>query len=598
MFYDGKIYLAKDGDEPLYLLPDKANRHGLIAGATGTGKTVTLKVMAESFSDAGVPVFMADVKGDLAAMCRKGVETDDMKARIERFGLKDCGFDFRSYPVNYWDIFAESGLPLRTTITEMGPVLLSALLELTPTQEDILNIVYRIADDEGLLLIDTKDLRSMLAYIAENSKEYSQTYGNINKTSLNVIQRGVAALETQGANIFFGEPALNIRDWLRQDNTGKGYINILDSRSLINSPKMYAMFLLWLLSALFEVMPEVGDQALPRLIFFFDEAHLLFTDAPKALLRKIEQVVKLIRSKGVGVYFITQNPADIPNGVLAQLGNKVQHALHAYTPAEQKGIKAAADSFRANPEFDTKEVLQELGTGEALVSFLQTDGTPAMVRKAKILPPQSLMGTLDENERMQEVKSSPFYFQYAESIDRDSAYEFLQRMQIEQAEALQRQEERIAAEKEAEKERIAAEKEAERERIAAEKAEEKARIAAEKAAEKERIAAEKAAERERIAAEKAAEKARIAAEKAAEKERIAAEKAEEKARLEEERKKAAEEKKKKTAIANVAKSAGGTVGRELGKTVGSAVGGKFGKTLGGNLGASLGRGVLGTLFGK
>ncbi len=576
MYYDGKIFLAKDGEEKLCLLTDKANRHGLIAGATGTGKTVTLKVMAESFSDAGVPVFMADVKGDLAAMCRPGQESEDMKERIGRFGLAECGFQYQSYPVNYWDIFARTGLPLRTTITEMGPVLLSALLELTPTQEDILNIVFRIADDEGLLLIDSKDLRSMLAYIAENAKDYSAAYGNINKTSLNVIQRGIAALETQGADVFFGEPALNIRDWLRQDNTGKGYINILDSRSLINSPKMYAMFLLWLLSELFEVMPEVGDLDKPRMIFFFDEAHLLFTDAPKALLRKIEQVVKLIRSKGVGVYFITQNPADIPDSVLAQLGNKVQHALHAYTPAEQKGIKAAADSFRANPDFDTREVLQGLGTGEALVSFLQADGTPSMVRKARILPPQSLMGTIDEDERMAQVQNSALYYQYSESVDRDSAFEFLQRMEIEQAELLAQQAEKLAAEKAAEKERIAAEKAAEKERIAEEKA-----------AERERIAAEKAAEKARIAEEKAAEKARIAAEKAAEKERIAAEKAA-----------AAAEKKKKTAIANAAKSAAGTVGRELGKTVGSAVGGKFGKTLGGNLGASLGRGLLGTLFGK
>ncbi len=575
MYYDGKIYLAKDGEDKLFLLPNKANRHGLIAGATGTGKTVTLKVMAESFSDAGVPVFMADVKGDLAATCRPGTETEDMKARIERFALGECGFDFHAYPVQFWDLLASSGLPLRTTMTEMGPVLLASLLELTPTQEDILNIVFRIADDEGLLLLDTKDMRSMLAYVAENSKDYSAVYGNINKASLNVIQRGIAALETQGADIFFGEPALNIRDWIARDNNGKGYINILDSRSLINSPKMYATFLLWLLSELFEVMPEVGDQELPRLVFFFDEAHLLFSDAPKALVRKIEQVVKLIRSKGIGVYFVTQNPADIPDSVLAQLGNKVQHALHAYTPAEQKGLKAAADSFRANPAFDTKEVLQTLGTGEALVSFLEEDGTPAMVRSAKILPPQSRMGTLEDSERQMELNNSILALRYSEDVDRDSAYEFLQRLRIEAAEELARQAERLAAEKQAEKERIAAEKAAEKERIAAQKAEEKARIAAEKAAEKARIAAEKAAEKERIAAEKAAEKQRIAEEKAA----------------------LAEEKRKKAALASTAKTVAGTVGRELGKTVGGTFG-KFGKTLGGNLGASLGRGIMGTLFGK
>ncbi|MBQ0134032.1 MAG: DUF853 family protein [Clostridiales bacterium] len=554
MYHNGKIFIAKDGDEPLCLLCDKANRHGLIAGATGTGKTITLKVLAESFSDAGVPVFLADVKGDLAGMSRCGTDSEDMQKRIARFGLAECGFNYHAYPTNYWDIFAETGLPLRTTITEMGPVLLAQLLELTPTQEDILNIVFRIADDEGLLLLDSKDLRSMLAYVAENAKEYSNSYGNINKASLNVIQRGMAALETQGANVFFGEPALNIRDWIRQDNTGKGYINILDSRSLINNPKMYAMFLLWLLSELFEVLPEVGDAEKPKLIFFFDEAHLLFSDAPKPLLRKIEQVVKLIRSKGVGVYFITQNPADIPDGVLAQLGNKVQHALHAYTPADMKGLKAAADSFRANPAFDTREVLQTLGTGEALVSFLLEDGTPSMVRKASILPPQSRMGTISEEERMAEVNGSPLFYQYSETIDRDSAYELLQRGELQKTEQAQEEAERIAAEK---------------------------------AAEKARIAAEKAAEKERLAAEKAAEKARIAEEKAAEKERLAAEKAAEK-----------EKERKKAALTGAAKTAAGTVGRELGKTVGGAVGGKFGKTLGGNLGASLGRGILGTLFGK
>lgn len=389
MYSDQKIYAAKSGDRPLYLLPGKANRHGLIAGATGTGKTVTLKVLAESFSDAGVPVFLADVKGDLAGMCRPGIATEDMQSRIARFGLENNGFDFRSYPTSFWDIFGKSGLPLRTTMTEMGPTLLAKLLELTPTQEDILNIVFRIADEEGLLLIDSKDMRSMLAYVADNAKEYSNVYGNINKASLNVIQRGIAALETQGGDVFFGEPALNITDWIRQDNTGRGYINILDSRSLINSPRMYATFMLWMLSELFEVMPEVGDAEKPRMIFFFDEAHLLFEDAPKSLLQKIEQVVKLIRSKGVGVYFITQNPKDIPDGVLSQLGNKIQHALHAYTPADQKGLKAAADSFRVNPAFKTMDVLQELGTGEALVSFLQEDGTPGMVERAKILPPRA-----------------------------------------------------------------------------------------------------------------------------------------------------------------------------------------------------------------
>ena len=558
MYSDQKIYAAKSGDRPLYLLPGKANRHGLIAGATGTGKTVTLKVLAESFSDAGVPVFLADVKGDLAGMCRPGIATEDMQSRIARFGLENNGFDFHSYPTSFWDIFGKSGLPLRTTMTEMGPTLLAKLLELTPTQEDILNIVFRIADEEGLLLIDSKDMRSMLAYVADNAKEYSNVYGNINKASLNVIQRGIAALETQGGDVFFGEPALNITDWIRQDNTGRGYINILDSRSLINSPRMYATFMLWMLSELFEVMPEVGDAEKPRMIFFFDEAHLLFEDAPKSLLQKIEQVVKLIRSKGVGVYFITQNPKDIPDGVLSQLGNKIQHALHAYTPADQKGLKAAADSFRVNPAFKTIDVLQELGTGEALVSFLQEDGTPGMVERAKILPPQSQMGPIDDSVRDGQVKGDMLYFRYGTMVDRDSAYEFLNRRNLELARQAEQQAKEEAERKQAEKEQAAADK----------------------AAEKARIAAERAAEREQIAAEKAAEKARIAAEKAAEKEKAAA------------------QKRTKTAIGNVAKSAAGTVGRELGKSIGSSVGGQFGKTLGGNIGASIGRGLLGTLFGK
>ncbi len=564
MFYSNNIYIAREkkddatAGEQVSILLNKANRHGLIAGATGTGKTITLKVMAESFSDAGVPVFLADVKGDLSGMCRPGTLTEDMQSRIDRFGLEESGFAFKSYPVTYWDIYEKSGLPLRTTISEMGPTLLAQLMELTATQEDILNIIFKIADDEGLLLIDTKDLRSMINYVSEHSKEYSAQYGNMAKASLNVIQRGVAALETAGGDRFFGEPALNIRDWIRTDTNGQGFINILDSTSLINSPKLYATFMLWMLSELFEVMPEVGDLDKPRMVFFFDEAHLLFDGASKALLQKIEQVVKLIRSKGVGIYFITQNPKDIPDGVLSQLGNKVQHALRAYTPAEQKGLKAAAQSFRANPDFDTLTVLQELGTGEALVSFLQEDGTPSVVQKVCVLPPQSLMGPVDAAEREKQINMSPLYFQYGELVDRDSAYEFLMRVSAQAAEA-------AAAEKE---------------RIAAEKAAEKERIAAEKAAEKEALAAQKAAEKE-------AQKAQAAAEKAAEKERVAAEKAA-----------AAEAKKRKNAVGSVAKTAGGTVGREVGKTVGNAIGGKFGKTLGGNVGASIGRGILGTLFGK
>ncbi|MDO4623469.1 MAG: DUF853 family protein [Eubacteriales bacterium] len=580
MFYNEKILLAKSGEEPIYLLPKMANRHGLIAGATGTGKTVTLKVLAESFSKAGVPVFLADVKGDLAGCCNPGADSENMRERIARFGLADLGFDYQSFPVTFWDIYGRNGLPLRTTISEMGPTMLARLLDLTPVQEDILNIVFRIADDEKLLLLDIKDLRAMLSYVVDHAADYSQTYGNMSKASLNVILRGIVALENIGGDRFFGEPALNIRDWIRQDSSGKGMINILDSQSLINEPKLYSTFLLWMLSELFEMLPEVGDLDRPRLVFFFDEAHLLFQDVPKALLQKIEQVVKLIRSKGVGIYFITQNPKDIPDGVLAQLGNKIQHALHAYTPAEKKGLKAAAESFRENPEFVTIDVLQELGIGEALVSMLQEDGSPAIVQRASILPPQSQFGPIDEQTRIQQNNANILSLQYSESIDRDSAYEFLVRKNLQEAEEAE-EAKRLAEEaKEEAKRKAAEEKEAERQRIAEEKAAEREKAAAEREAERERIAAEKAAEKERIAAEKAAEKERIAAEKAAEREKEAA------------------ERRRKNAVGSVAKTAAGTIGREVGKTVGGSVGGKFGKTLGGNLGASLGRGILGGLFRK
>ncbi len=427
MFYDGNIWAAKSGEETISILPGMANRHGLIAGATGTGKTITLKVLAESFSDAGVPVFLADVKGDLAGMCRPGADSADMQKRIEQFGLSEAGFQYRAYPACFWDIFGKKGLPLRTTISEMGPTLLARLLDLNDTQTAILTIVFRIADDEGLLLLDTKDLRSMLNYVSENSKEYSAQYGSMTKQSINAIQRGLVALEEQGAKEFFGEPALDIHDWFRTDLQGRGVINILDSESLINNPMMYSTFMLWMLSELFEIMPEAGDCQKPKIVFFFDEAHLLFEGAPKALLQKIEQVVKLIRSKGVGIYFITQSPSDIPDGVLGQLGNKIQHALRAYTPADMKAVKAAADSYRINPEFDTREVLTQLGIGEALVSFLQADGSPMVVQRAKILPPQSLMGPISGGDRQAEIQNNPLYVKYETEVDRESAYAFFQR---------------------------------------------------------------------------------------------------------------------------------------------------------------------------
>ena len=404
MFYDNKILIGKTNEgEDLYIYPKMANRHGLIAGATGTGKTVTLKVLAESFSEMGVPVFLADAKGDLAGMCNAGSTSEDMEKRIEYFGLADKGFDYKKYPVNFWDVYGERGIQLRTTISEMGPMLLASILDLNDVQSDILSIVFKIADDNNLLLIDTKDLKSMLAYVSENNKEFASAYGNLPAQSISAIMRAVVALEADGGEQFFAEPALNIKDWLRLSEDDRGYIQILECEKLMLNPKMYSMFLLWMISELYEMLPEVGDLEMPKMVFFFDEAHMLFESASKALLQKIEQVVKLIRSKGVGIYFITQNPKDIPGGVLSQLGNKIQHALHAYTPAEQKGMKAAAEGFRSNPNFDTYTVLGELGTGEALVSVLGLDGIPTVVERAKILPPQSQFGAISD-ERLGPVR--------------------------------------------------------------------------------------------------------------------------------------------------------------------------------------------------
>lgn len=463
MYYNKEIWVASAGDKKISILPKMANRHGLIAGATGTGKTVTLKVMAESFSDCGVPVFLADVKGDLAGMGRPGADSEDMQKRIESFGLDEAGFRYEGYPCSYWDIYGKGGIPLRTTISEMGPVLLARLMGLNTTQSDILQVVFKIADDDGLLLLDTKDLRAMLQYIYENSREYSAEYGNMAKQSISAIMRSVAALEEAGGDRFFGEPAFNIRDWFGTGTDGKGTINILDCRSLINSPMMYSTFMLWMMSELFETLPEAGDIGKPRMVFFFDEAHLLFEDTPKALLQKIGQVVKLIRSKGVGIYFITQNPSDIPDDVLAQLGNKVQHALHAYTPAERRKVKAASESFRENPEFDTMEAVSSLGIGEALVSFLDAEGRPGMVEKSRILPPKSFMGPIDDGERKQQIEQNPLYIRYSETVDRDSAYELLEKRVAREEEAEQKEKERILQEKEKEKQRKQKEKEADRE---------------------------------------------------------------------------------------------------------------------------------------
>lgn len=553
MLKDNRIWVAntKEG-ENICLLPKMANRHGLVAGATGTGKTVTLKVLAESFSDMGVPVFMADVKGDIAGLMCAGEDSENMRERIARFGLADAGFSYHGYPVALFDIYGQKGIQLRTTISEMGPVLLSRILQLNDLQSDIMSIVFKIADDNGLLLIDTKDLKACLAYVAEHNKDFAMEYGNISKNSIAAMQRAVVALEIAGGDVFFGEPALNIHDFLTVGAGGRGMINILDSESLINNGKLYSTFLLWLLSELFELLPEVGDLEKPKMVFFFDEAHLLFSDASAALLSKIEQVVKLIRSKGVGVYFCTQNPSDIPGSVLAQLGNKIQHALRAYTPAEQKGVKAAAQSFRENPEFDTYETLMSLGTGEAITSFLDEKGVPGVAQISYILPPQSRMGSISETEREAGIKESLLYSKYAESRDPESAYELLMRLGAEEEEA--------------------------REQAAIAAAEAKEREKQEKLEAKEREKQEKLEAREREKAEREAAKAQEKAEKEAEKA---------KQKAENERKKAAK---------TIGNSVTGTIGREVGKTVGGAVGGKFGKTLGGNLGASLGRGLMSTLF--
>lgn len=456
MYYENKLWMAsvKEPGEAggvgakIFLNPAMANRHGLIAGATGTGKTITLKVMAESFSDLGVPVFLADIKGDLSGMCVPGETSESMEKRIAKFGIQ--GFSYQKYPTCFWDIYGEKGNPVRTTILEMGPLLLGKLLELNDTQMGVLNIAFRIADEQDLLLLDMKDLRSMLTYVGEHAKEFTQSYGNISAQTVGAIQRALLTLEDQGGDLFFGEPALDILDWLQTEN-GRGMIHVLHCVKLINNPALYSTFLLWLLSTLFEQLPEAGDLDKPKLVFFFDEAHLLFQGAPQSLLEKVEQVVKLIRSKGVGVFFITQNPSDIPDGVLSQLGNRIQHALHAYTPADQKAVKSAAQSFRENPAFKTEEIIGGLGIGEALVSFLDENGAPAIVEQAKILPPQSLMGPAEDSVVDAVIHASPFYSKYSQMVDRDSAYEKLEARTQQEAQEKEQEEKEAALEKEREK---------------------------------------------------------------------------------------------------------------------------------------------------
>lgn len=423
MLLNQNIWVGTSNECAVSLLPSMANRHGLIAGATGTGKTVTLQVLAEGFAALGVPVFMADVKGDLAGFCKPGEMNKKIEERLQTCGIPE--FSFRSFPVTFWDVYGEKGHPIRTTVSEMGPLLLSRMLGLNETQTGVLHIIFRIADDENMLLLDLKDLKAMLAYVGENAGRYTLDYGNVAKSTVGAIQRAIAILEDQGGDIFFGEPALDIRDWFSQDEEGTGMVNILSAEKLFRKPAMYSTFLLWLLGELFEILPEQGDKELPRMVFFFDEAHLLFDDCSKTLLEHIEQVIRLIRSKGVGVYFVTQNPVDVPSSVLSQLSGRVQHALRAFTPAELKVVRSVAQTFRENPNFDTESCLTELKTGEALLSFLQEDGSPSVVQRATILPPQSSIGTISDALRQTYLDTDNVGSKYDTAVDRESAYELL-----------------------------------------------------------------------------------------------------------------------------------------------------------------------------
>ena len=462
MFDNSKrAFVAINDEAEICLIPKMANRHGLITGATGTGKTVTLQTLSETFSEMGVPVFAADMKGDLSGVAKTGGNKESVIKRVDGYKLHAKGFDYKAFPVRFWDVFGEQGHPVRTTVTAMGPLLLERLLNLNETQGAILTMAFRIADDNNLLLIDLKDLQKMLQFIGDNRREYTTKYGNISPASIGAIQRGLMRLESEGADKFFGEPELEITDFI-QTEQGKGVINILAADKLMNAPRVYTTFLLWLLDDLYETLPEVGDLEKPKLVFFFDEAHLLFNDMPSSLLEKVEQIVRLIRSKGVGIYFCTQNPADIPESILGQLGNRVQHALRAYTPNDQKAVRVAANTFRANPKFDTGEAITQLNTGEALVSFLNEKGAPQMVERASILPPQGQIGPITPGERDQLLRSSLIYGVYEKLIDRESAYEILSHKQ-----ELLEEERHQAAE---EKERIRQQKEEQKAALEAERA--------------------------------------------------------------------------------------------------------------------------------
>ena len=478
MYINNKILIGKNKNTELAILLDKANRHGLITGASGSGKTITLKVMAESFSSAGVPVFLADVKGDIAGTCMPGENSEKIQERLANLGIDN--FKFKGFPIHFWDVFAKKGHPIRTTIKDVGPAILSRMLGLSEAGEGVLAIAFKIAEDKNLELIDLKDLKILLTYLGVHYKEYITTYGNITTQSIGVIQRSLLQLENQGGANFFGEPNLDINDFLKTNQEGLGYINIMDCVELFKSPDLYACFLLWLLTTLYNTLEEVGDLDKPKIVFFFDEAHLLFDDMPSYMLKEVTQIVKLIRSKGIGLYFISQAPTDIPDAIISQLGNRVQHNLRAYTPAEEKIVKVAASAFRTNSEFNTVEAIKTLGTGEALISFQNEKGEPCVVEKCTILPPQSMMGSIDNGTRLMVMNNSLYKGKYDTINDRESAYEKLSaelENEAKEKELADKIKEEEKAKKEAEKEAAKALKEEEKQK----KAEEKAKKEAEKA---------------------------------------------------------------------------------------------------------------------
>ncbi len=560
MVDNGMIYFARKGDgetlsDKICMRPDKANRHGFICGATGTGKSVTLKVLAESFSEIGVPVFMSDVKGDMAGIAVPGEDNEGMQKRLDRFEIRDS-FQFRGYPVSIFDIYADKGTPLRTTVSEMGPLLFSQVLDLNDTQTELMQVIFKIADDLGLVLTDTKDMKATLQYCADHSDEFKMDYGLIPQQSTSAIIRAIVALESEGADTFFGEPAIDIRDFFLTAPDGRGIINILDAETLINKPRLYSAFMLYLLSELFEVLPEVGDPEKPKMVFFFDEAHLLFKNASKSLLEKIEQVVKLIRSKGVSIFFVTQSPGDIPGAVMSQLGNKIEHGLHAYTPAEQKALQAAADAFRENPEFDTKELMQNLGTGEAVVSMLDEKGAPSVAEYAFVLPPESRMGAITDEERRNAVDYSPLNNKYLNMIDNVSAYEVIT-----------------------------------------------GRVPGAAAAAESTVTAPDGqvyGNTSGIPESEPAAQPEISYD--VETQPAVQPKVQPAAKAEDDGKSTigeiADNYLGKSGTKQVIRSTGGTIGREIGKTIGEAVLGKKGRTIGGNIGSAIGRNLLGTLTSK